>query len=77
MAAARFKRREVPFTAALAEDRLKALLRLIEEGESIVVLTHGSFVPSSGGQTMRFVTSEVFTFRGHAVSLETYQVLLS
>jgi ketosteroid isomerase-like protein len=70
------------FAAAIAQDLSRgittvAIDRLVEEGETVVALTHGSFVPRGGGLPTRFVTSEVFTLSGDAIGrLETYQVLL-
>jgi ketosteroid isomerase-like protein len=70
------------FAATLGQDLSRGdttvgIDRLVEEGETVVALTRGSFVASGGGQATRFVTSEVFTVRGDAIGrLETYQVLL-
>lgn len=70
------------FAAALAEDLSRgtttvAIDRLVEEGDTVVALTRGSFVPRGGGQPTRFVTSEIFSLSGGAIGrLETYQVLL-
>jgi ketosteroid isomerase-like protein len=51
--------------------------RLIEEGDSVVAIGGGS-VAKKGGEKMKFVFSEVFTFTGDSVSrLETYHVWLS
>jgi hypothetical protein len=46
--------------------------RLIEEGDSVVAIGSGS-VAKKGGQRLKFVFCEVFTFTGEAVSrLYTY-----
>jgi uncharacterized protein len=51
--------------------------RLIEEGDTVVA-TGGGSVAEKGGDSRRFVFSEVFTFTGDAVShLDTYHVWLS
>jgi uncharacterized protein len=53
------------------------LERLIEEGDSVAVTGNGS-VATKGGDVMKFVFSEVFTFAGDLVSrLETYHVWIN
>jgi ketosteroid isomerase-like protein len=70
------------FAAAVAQDLSKGITtveidRLVEAGHTVVALTRGTFVSRSSGGATRFVTSEVFTLDGRAISrLETYQVLL-
>ena len=50
--------------------------RVIEEGETVVATGSGS-VAKKGGDTLRFVFCEVFTFTDDAVSrLDTYHVWL-
>lgn len=49
--------------------------RLIEEGNSVAVIGHGSV--SLGGDPVHFVYSEVFTFTGGLVSrLDTFHIWL-
>jgi uncharacterized protein len=50
------------------------LERLIQEGDTVAVTGRGS-VAKKGGELMKFVFSEVFTFNGDLVSrLETYHI---
>jgi ketosteroid isomerase-like protein len=50
--------------------------RLIEEGDSVVA-TGGGSVARKGGDRMKFVFCDVFTFTGDAISrLETYLILV-
>jgi ketosteroid isomerase-like protein len=54
-----------------------AVDRLIEEGDTVVA-TGGGSVTQKGGDRLRFVFCEVFTFTGDVVSrLDTYHVWLS
>ena len=48
--------------------------RLVEEGDTVVAVGGGS-VSKKGGERVRFVFCDVFTFTGDAISrLETYLV---
>ena len=54
-----------------------AVDRLIEEGDTVVA-TGGGSVAQKGGDRLKFVFCEVFTFTGDVVSrLDTYHVWLS
>jgi ketosteroid isomerase-like protein len=53
-----------------------ALDRLVEEGDTVAVVGHGS-VAIGGGDPVDFVYSEVFTFTGGLVSrLDTFHIWL-
>jgi ketosteroid isomerase-like protein len=51
-----------------------AIYRMIEEGDAVAV-TGGGSVKKKGGETMKFVFSEIFHFTGSLVHrLETYHL---
>jgi ketosteroid isomerase-like protein len=53
------------------------ITRMIEEGDCVVA-TGGGSVAKKDGDKMKFAFSEVFTFRGNAISrLETYHVWIN
>ena len=50
--------------------------QLVEQGDTIVALNRGRFVPDEGGAEMPFVSAETYTFTGDRISyMRTYQPL--
>ncbi|MEQ3551158.1 nuclear transport factor 2 family protein [Pseudonocardia nematodicida] len=50
--------------------------QLIEDGDTVVALNRGRFVPHDGGEAAQFVSAEVYTFAGDTITrIRTYQSL--